>query len=301
MVKKLRKKLKWIRAVFGAKILRFGLIGFSLFALQACFTDVEIPLPDVPPKLVISSFISPEAEGVLVSVSKTIPLLTAGSGSPYTPVPDATVWLSDGTDSVQLVFDPNGVYVTTDLPILPGQKYTLRVTAPGGFAARASCTVPTKLNQSLTVRIDSSGAGSATERLYSAQFSWQDLPGEGDFYKADGGLVLEEPDFPGFPFEQPLDMYEAPYVRDYQADGRNWATVSGTIVNYRQDQQEGRLKALNGYLFTTDRAYYEYHNSLKRFQTTDNFLDPVKIYSNVEGGLGIFAAYRSYKVTLPLR
>lgn len=301
-MKKLRETVKNAAIPFRHKSLPFWCSGFLVLALQSCFSDVEIPLPDVPPKLVLSSFISPEAEEVQVSVSKTNPLLSPGYGPTYNLVTDAVVWFSDGTDSVQLTLDFNNLYTTRALPVLPGRRYTLGVTAPGGLEARAACTVPIKLNQSLTIRIDSSEFGPGSdEGNYTAEFSWRDLPGEGDFYRNDGALVLEEPGFPGPERKEPLDMFQVPYLRDYQADGRNWKVFSGSISSYREYQRQGRLKAVEGYLFTTDHAYYEYHRSLQRFQNSDNFLDPVKIFTNVKGGLGIFAAYRSYKVTLPLK
>ncbi len=64
---------------------------------------------------------------------------------------------------------------------------------------------------------------------------------------------------------------------------------------YRQMRQTNTLPGLSIYLLTTDRHYYEYHRSLSRYQFTTGLEDPVKIYSNVKGGLGIFASYRQFR------
>ena len=128
----------------------------GIFGLNGCITETEIVLPEAPPQLVISSFISPEVALTEVSVTKSASLMSAENDGTLNVVTDAEVWLSDGADSVRLPYTGDSLYSTNSYQIIPGKTYTLRVTAPGGFAAKATCSVPTKINQSLTARIDSS-------------------------------------------------------------------------------------------------------------------------------------------------
>jgi hypothetical protein len=49
---------------------------------------------------------------------------------------------------------------------------------------------------------------------------------------------------------------------------------------------------LKVYLLNTCKPYYQYHKSLENYNDGENpFAEPTPIYSNIEGGLGVFAAY----------
>lgn len=274
----------------------------GIFMLNSCTTETEIIIPEAPPKLVISSFISPEKPLTEVSVSKSAALLSPENDGEIKVVPDADVWLSDGTDSVKLTFDGNSLYWTNSFPILPGKTYTLRATAPGGFAAKASCRVPTKINQSLTARIDSSEVNpNNPDNYYRLETRWQDLPGEGDYYRVH---AVEATGFPGSPVitsRQALPFLEESQVRDLDADGRSWQLSTDALLDFKQERADGTLKFYDVYLFTTDRAYYEFHKSLYQYQLNNSFTDPIKLYSNVSGGLGIFGAYRMQTIQLQIR
>jgi hypothetical protein len=45
--------------------------------------------------------------------------------------------------------------------------------------------------------------------------------------------------------------------------------------------------------------YYNFHNSLYTNQGGDPFSEPTLMYTNVEGGLGVFAAANAVKLILP--
>jgi hypothetical protein len=46
------------------------------------------------------------------------------------------------------------------------------------------------------------------------------------------------------------------------------------------------------YLLNTDKPYYDFHKSLENYSLGDYpFTEPSFLYSNVKGGLGIFASY----------
>ncbi len=302
----LKKQSNWFttEALFRAERLAFFAFIGSLLALPGCITESEIVLPAVPPKLVISSFISPEAPRVEVLVNKSAALLSPENTLTVNKVLDATVWLSDGTDSVQLGLAPDSIYVTTGLSIVPGRTYWLRATAPGGFAVSASCTVPVKVNQSLTATIDSVTIGPGfPEGNYSVKLRWQDLPGQGDFYRGDAVMQIGDPGPAGN-----LGSRETPYfldetnVRDFGADGRTWQIQSDNLFRYRELQRNGSLKYLDAYLYTVDRPYFEYHKTLNQYlQNIDRYNNPMKVYSNVKGGFGIFGAYRAYSIKVPVR
>lgn len=46
------------------------------------------------------------------------------------------------------------------------------------------------------------------------------------------------------------------------------------------------------YLFNTDKAYYDFHTSFLNYSGgRDPFTENSPVFSNIEGGLGVFAAY----------
>ena len=289
----------FIKALFKAESLAFL---FLLPAFTGCNTDIEIVLPQAPPKLVISSFISPENPRVEVSVTKSAALVSPENNKSLNIITNATVWLSDKTDSVQLSLFKDTLYTASNFPIVAGKTYYLRVTAPGGFAASASCLVPAKINQSLTARIDSSDVTPDNpEGFYRLALRWQDLPGEGDYYRVQAVAATGEAGSPIITNRQNLNFLDEPQVRDLGSDGRTWEITTDAIFQYSTLRDDGTLKYYDTYLLTADRAYYEFHKSLFQYQLTNSFIDPIKLYSNVSGGLGIFGAYRLYNVQVPLK
>lgn len=294
----LRKKL---RPLFKPETLAFWAL--LTLVISGCTTDSEIVLPAATPKLVVNSFISPEAKRVEVSVSSSVALISPENNGQIKVITDALVWLSDGTDSVQLAYNDSSLYVSSALAILPGKRYSLRASTPSGYSVSAFCTVPVKINQSLTGRIDSASTGTQADTgNYALELRWQDLPGEGDFYRVEGisearivgstGTMLRH---------KALTFLDEPQTKDAGSDGRSWQLTTETIPDYREEQRNGTLRKIKGYLYTTDFAYYEFHRTLYHYQLSNDFTDPVKIYSNVKGGLGIFGAYRMYEIDLPVR
>jgi hypothetical protein len=52
----------------------------------------------------------------------------------------------------------------------------------------------------------------------------------------------------------------------------------------------------------TDDDYYTYHNSLKNYRGTDEiFTEYSPLYSNIQGGIGIFSSYVVHKKVLVLK
>jgi hypothetical protein len=61
------------------------------------------------------------------------------------------------------------------------------------------------------------------------------------------------------------------------------------VVGVNQKADSAFLKV---YLLNTDKSYYDYHRSLGNYDSGDDpFTEPSPVFSNVNGGLGIFAAY----------
>ena len=74
----------------------------------------------------------------------------------------------------------------------------------------------------------------------------------------------------------------------------------GELFLYKTDQigsDQGNSDIVYINLCTTDVNYYNYHRSIFNFEEGNPFTEPTPVYSNISGGVGIFAAYIS-KTTL---
>ncbi len=67
--------------------------------------------------------------------------------------------------------------------------------------------------------------------------------------------------------------------------------------------RQSKSVTLNAYLLHTDRYYYEYHRSVIRStRAQDNpFAEPVLVYSNIQDGLGVFAAFDRQTVEVRIK
>ena len=281
-----------------------------LLWLPACIKVSGVEVPATAPKLVLSCFLSPQDTVLKVNVSTSVPIYNNSIGDNQGSwVDDATVTLSDGTSSVRLtlVKANTGEYITraTNLPILSGKTYYLNVTAPGGFQAEAFCTIPAQAHDAVSsIRLDSTLIDGGIGKEYSLSVEWQDAPGEGDYYR----LVAERPSTIQWSFDptdsdKPDTLYypisfeqgEA-YTRDLGQEGRRFLVKNGKFTSLFDPSGTGKTDGLerkiNIVLLTTDRGYYEYHRALDNYVGDNPFSEPVLLFSNVKGGLGIMSGYQ---------
>ena len=284
--------------------------------LAGCeLTANNVEIPETRPKLVLTSFISPQDTLLTVNVGWSVPIYgTPPAGSQLS---DGTVvTLSDGTTTVRLSLDAN-VNPTRfstparNLPITPGGTYFLSVTTPDGLRARASCTVPARANDQWTTSLDSAESvnGPRNAKEYSLGVKWQDAPGEGDYYRIFAEIpgswtgAIGPPNRPSrvdtvyfyLNFKQG-DVY----TQDRGQDGREFAVREAKFFPFSPGPGSGSVRLerkINVVLLTTDRNYYEFHRNVNQYQDSEDnpFAEPTPLYSNVEGGLGVFAAYQRAK------
>ena len=94
-----------------------------------------------------------------------------------------------------------------------------------------------------------------------------------------------------------LDNYDQKiFFSDERQDGQLFAS-QGRFVHPVQDSLPSPYY-LKAHLSITDRPYYLYHESIaKQNNAADNpFAEPVFLYTNVQGRIGIFAAYNQMEV-----
>jgi hypothetical protein len=269
---------------------------FSLVVLlSSCETDADIPLPDVDPKIVVNCFIGDELTVIKAAVFKSDPVFSDNDGNyPYTGdvEEDMYVVISNGSISVELVFNPQTEFyeVGTDVfPLIAGGNYTLTVTAPDGETVSASTTIP--LNAPI---------------VQSSSFTQEQI--SNDFYGEQTRVTIKQTltdpssSFDYYRFYYVLqdqfltNMYVGEdYADDNSLDGNLLYNEHELTAYYGSDNPITSIKA---FIIRGSEEYQRFHRTVYNQSPGDPFSEPSIIYSNVDGGLGVFAGYRQIEVII---
>lgn len=267
-------------------------------------------LPETDSKLVVACFISPQDTVLAAKVTET-KLLVGTTGDVRDDVTSATVNLSDGSKTIQLVYHAKlGYYraLPASMPILEGKSYTITVSTPDGRKVNASTTVPknipikeVKIDTIQTTDNEQGVVVSRTE--YNVKLIWQDALNETNYYRGISVFeaLIKYPDT--FPSNQKLPPFPATItdlrtIDDKNTDGQllslNRTFEANSPAIDIRDSRITLVKQIKVGLFQTDIHYYNYHTSLRRQRENNNpFAEPVLLYTNINGGFGCFGAYNA--------
>lgn len=285
-------------------------------------------------KLVINSYISPQDTVLSVKVSRSKPVLGEQTdGLPFV-VDNAAVSLTDGNRVVVLRYRTDKQWYQAPaslLPVLAGKTYTLTVSTPDGKQVTASATVPkaVAINQGILDSVVVT-VGNRLQKVYSMRFDWQDPASEANFYEYAAYFRWA----PSATY--PIDGYVDPLrntlrsllftrenrtgnlVTDDRQDGSLLTSLAAEVglveVAAGTPNAEAALKVLTLgkvlpqpqvmlQLLSTEALYYRYTDAIirQRENRSNPFAEPVLIPTNVQGGLGCFAAYNRSEKTVRLR
>ncbi|GAB3778191.1 hypothetical protein GCM10028818_26670 [Spirosoma horti] len=247
-------------------------------------------------------FISPQDTILAARVALSNPKLSA-MADPSLLVKTATVTLSDGQNVISLPYDNSLAYYrvkpSNKFSIKAGQTYTLMVQLGEGIRVTAQATVPQAVSIQQVQR-DSIMTTTATNKsiLYRTTIFWN-APGGVNYYRGygevsqlvfdpQGGLVETRVSHPSF------------FVDRENTAGPSLRSLTGTHtlivpVNARVQTTRSRIG-----LFTTDLNYYRYHETLRDQINTPStsFSESTILFSNIDGGFGVFAAYNASYLAL---
>lgn len=263
---------------------------FSYFIMitgfVSCIKNVDVKIPPVETKLVVSSFISPQDELIMVSVSTTVPIYNNPDAfKKYEQVTNATVVISSGSDSWTLPYDAlykRYVLDSSIVHITVGASYRLSVSTPDGKYAEATTTVP-HANNSLTF---TTSPDPDDMNLFRVHAQWQDPGASVDYYMVETRNTTNN---------------NINYFSRFEAvkDDENQGGILKRTVYYpyyinKKDTVYTALSVITPEL-------YIYYDRLKRLPnldgigTDDLFSEPFPMYSNIQGGLGIFSGFNRYE------
>ncbi len=270
--------------------------------LPACSKPVEIDLPEMQPKLVINSFFKVGGK-FEVHVSTTKGILSTDT----TNLKNATVSLyANGVFQGNLVHSEDGVYLHDTVIVRSDITYKIMVSAPSLESVEAQDKAPEP---------------TVLESVYYDQRAYPDSEG-GHYYK----INLEFTDDPNS-----LNYYEL-VMLDYNDEEqysvvRLWGDNEIVIINEGDEEFYSGLcvfsdELFNGspyslrlktthwisdnkkemYLLSVSETFYRFRKSWIRhaysqYPDITNPTGPVRLFSNVTGGYGIFAGYAESKIT----
>ncbi len=272
-----------------------------LFSLHSCIEDVnDVNLPTIDTKMVISSFITP-GDSIRIKVSKSTPIFynqvyTDWESQYYTPLIDATVSISniETGETKEIPYNPELEYyllTPSEFPVEKGHEYLLTASAAGLKSISAKTSVPfgTPEIHSLsidTVYSESYDYGDGTTYEYHdlvVSGYLVDTPNENNYYTV-GAFIREE-------YYSSWD--DTTYVYYYYHGGDSFTDLDkdGQDIPFKTYVYINGNSTFSLSLLSTDEHYYRYHKSFYSWDSENPFGEPSPLYSNIDGGLGIFASF----------
>lgn len=271
------------------------LIALSLIiGLTACEKDADVKLPKVESKLVVSSFISPMDSIIKVNVTLSQPLYNNSNSTNYSTIANATVQINDGTNFQTLTYNATDNYYfvsTVVFPLSIGTTYNLTVTTPDGKNVNASTSIPNS-NQTLSYSAEPIADPNNSNR-YFFNTEWNDASGSEDYYR----IVY----YDKYYYDGSLDTsYYNAYSNNISDKDKDGTRIVETFEIYTSTDNtmnaSGELQ-----LIKASKEYYLYHSTLLNAAFSGGpFSEPVQMYTNINGGYGVFAGYNPYIVPVSL-
>jgi hypothetical protein len=268
------------------------IIGLLSMSILSCIDDVDnINLPDSSPKLVVLSFISP-GDSIRVSVRPSKPLNynlpQQGDSWEFDYVENALVVIKNTSTEADIVipYDPMlRQYVLSPLvfAIEKGEEYQIEVSAPNFRSVTATTVVPSTLTTVTDLKLDSTNFSEWGGFSIFVSGSINDVPNERNYYSVSSFR------YETYTWEEYTERYLSTYSRILLTD----TDRDGEKVNFRNElyvwENNGEINVL---VASVDVHYYKFHKSIENISDFDNpFSESTHLYSNITGGLGVFASY----------
>lgn len=261
-----------------------------MIALVACEKEANVKLPEVKPMPVVFCFISPADTVISVKLSMSQPLFAEQNQNIYAPVKDANVTLSSAQGNISLAYDQNkNIYsaLTSVYPIIAGQTYKLVVTLNNGNIAEAETTVPGNSVPIIAASVQTITTNNNQHLRF--KLSFQDDGNQINYYRVAMADIISF--VPG-----DTTFSESGIRNTYSDAGNNGALMEVNFESYSFPTTSHQGYMI--YLLNTNKDYFLLHQSLRNYQEGNPFAEPSLIYTNIKGGLGVFAASYHYKYRL---
>jgi hypothetical protein len=255
---------------------------FIIICFCSCEKDAEVKLPKVEEKLTINCAFSPQDGGIAVYVSLSQPIFnTSTSNEPYPPITNATVIISSSEGTWTLPYDAHYktymIYDTTVLKIRAGMTYYLSVSTPEGKFVKAQTTIPYQNNTFSYTTVPNTN----TTANITLHATWSDPASSSDYYE----FVVRYENFHN----------HHTFRSDFLTDEGNPGGVFKKEVDIQYDPTLN--DSIYAGVYTLAPELYKYYDRLDKANNSGGpFSEPVPMYTNIEGGYGIFGSFNANKV-----
>jgi len=269
---------------------RYFAILFLLITLISCEKEANIKLPEVKPMPVIFCFISPSDTVIQIKLTMSQPLFEKQDINIYAGVKDANVTLSSAQGNISLTYNQGKnayIALTSVYPIIAGQTYKLVVTLNDGTVVEAETTVPDKNIPILATSVQTITTNN--NQFLRFKLDFQDDGSQTNYYRVAMADIIS--------FLPGDTTYSETGIRNTYTDANNNGALmelSFDHYNYGGNSSVGYMI----YLLNTNKDYYLFHQSLRNYGQTNPFAEPSLVYTNIKGGLGVFAASNHSKYRL---
>jgi hypothetical protein len=301
------------------------LLILAIFLVTGCESIIDVKVPYEGPKLTVNGFLRPDST-IYLSLTESKFIL---DDSPYATVEKAKINLfEDGQDLGELISSGNGWYTSKKKPKM-GKRYSIKIESSRFGTVEAESYIPERVGI-LDVVVSDQRVQRDYEQYHILEVKINDPVEPGNFYEvillagvnekiyrndtlvsedvyfynvdiafADpaleelnsfGGatsLVFNDITFNGS--NQPLKIY----AKSNQLV--NLQKMDGTYFSAKDKMRVVKNDVLHLTLRHTDDSYYYFRRSLNLYTKNKGnpFAEPVKVFSNVLNGHGIFAGYSS--------
>ncbi len=297
----------------------------------SCTQEVDLPYPTHQTQPVLNGLLHPDST-ITISLTKSI---AVGRGTEFTAIDHAAVQLYENTQPLGMATYLGDGYYGWDYHPVPGNTYRLEASVPGLPTILAEDKVPAqpqiiyssylKLSNTSLTQLHFSINNAEDEKeiywlsgyyiFYEREWDIDNRQGLIDstftLTRAFGHFAIQKPPFFIDDFNRTFHNYDNTYefyhylrMDDLLLNAPSFDFSAGFHLSEILDEDDEK----NGIYATVTHASEHYDKYLKssviHYLNADlgdepnPFSSPVKIYSNVENGLGIFAAYNAVTIRL---
>ena len=291
---------------------------FLIFVFVAsCQKEVEVKIPDSKYKIVLNSIMS---EDSLFTVSVTRTKKLYADDNKILSISNATVSIYENGNFIEnLKHIENDVYKSTFFKPKNGNTYKVVVKANGFDEASAEEVLIKQANIS-NITFKDSALVKENETYAKVSFDIDDPSVVKNYYELEIIIINYFPDYSQQP---PVDSVRVVFptymlitdealkdnfVPDIDGGGQDYGTSNLQFTDKYFDGKKYTVNAfVNSYSYTeTDsmlvkvksvsKSYYEYKRTALEQQNADGpFSEPVRVYTNVVGGVGVLGSYSQVK------
>lgn len=270
-----------------------------LVTLIACDPGIDPTIIDIDKLYSVNSFISPQDSTHRVYLYRAS-LLGEIANISKAVTRNALVILSDGQTEDTLSLNATAEYYETNthnVTVREFNTYFLMVKIEGTGLITSKCTVPPE-------PLKPEFSGTRSDNNYDFEISWKNPQRHRYFVvsaSAEGNYLADTP-----VGQLNLKLRAELQERAFPSNNQGEANVkTGTVANAFLSNEP----KLTGTIWYVDENMFNYYSTWGEYDTwivnaseaVPNFRDPKPIYSNIMGGIGVFAASNSASTTMTIK